>query len=470
MILLILIANAIVGVWQETNAEAALEALKSLQPSYAHVLRNNGTWVTQDSTSLVPGDIVEVRVGDKVPADIRLCRLRTTTLRVEQSQLTGESVTVSKDVDAVDDDDEGTCEIQGKVNMLFSSTAVANGCGIGVVVGTGMNTEIGDIQKAVTDAAEEDQQTPLQMRLEEFSELLAKIIFIICFIVWVINYKHFFDPVYGSWFRGCIYYFKVAVALAVAAIPEGLPAVITTCLALGTRRMAKRNCIVRRLPSVQTLGCTTVICSDKTGTLTTNEMCAVKFATPSASSAGVLNVYNVDGVSYTPLGQIRPSLAPPESNNTGLAEFAKCAALCNQSRLRYSDDLGDGDVDDTIESESEEGGNKKPKIRRTGEPTEAAIRVLAEKIGCPDKELNRRCLQVGGKQVRSMFMAVCFQSEERSAKDLQAFSHYWSSRCKLVATLEFSRDRKSMSVLVKENERDENTLYVKGAPEVILER
>ncbi|KAF4725418.1 hypothetical protein FOZ63_007459, partial [Perkinsus olseni] len=306
VILLILIANAIVGVWQETNAEAALEALKSLQPAHAHVLRN-GIWVTLDSAALVPGDIVEVRVGDKVPADIRLCKLRTTTLRVEQSQLTGESVAVSKDVDAVPDDDEGSCEVQGKTNMLFSSTAVANGCGVGVVVGTGMNTEIGEIQKAVADAAEEDQQTPLQMRLEEFSELLAKIIFVICFVVWIINYKHFFDPVYGSWFRGCVYYFKVAVALAVAAIPEGLPAVITTCLALGTRRMAKRNCIVRRLPSVQTLGCTTVICSDKTGTLTTNEMCAVKFAVPSsASSAGVLNTYNVDGVSYTPVGEIRP--------------------------------------------------------------------------------------------------------------------------------------------------------------------
>ncbi|KAF4657233.1 hypothetical protein FOZ61_006409 [Perkinsus olseni] len=456
VILLILIANAIVGVWQETNAEAALEALKSLQPAHAHVLRN-GSWVTLDSAALVPGDIVEVRVGDKVPADIRLCKLRTTTLRVEQSQLTGESVAVSKDVDAVPDDDEGSCEVQGKTNMLFSSTAVANGCGVGVVVGTAMNTEIGEIQKAVADAAEEDQQTPLQMRLEEFSELLAKIIFAICFVVWIINYKHFFDPVYGSWFRGCIYYFKVAVALAVAAIPEGLPAVITTCLALGTRRMAKRNCIVRRLPSVQTLGCTTVICSDKTGTLTTNEMCAVKFAVPSSSSsAGVLNTYNVDGVSYTPVGEIRPSLPPPTSNTTGLAEFAKCAAMCNQSRLRYSNEPGDDeDVDDDTETDTENGdATKKPKIRRTGEPTEAAIRVLAEKIGCPDKALNRRCLQ----------------SEDRSAKDLQAFSHYWANLCSPVATLEFTRDRKSMSIIVKEKDRSENTLYVKGAPEVILDR
>merc|ERR1740115_622421 len=186
--------------------------------------------------------------------------------------------------------------------MMFSGTTISNGAAIGVVTATGMRTEIGKIQANVTEAKEDEEKTPLGQKIDAFGEQLARVIAAICVLVWIMNINQFSDPVHGGFWKGMIYYLKIAVALGVAAIPEGLPAVITLCLALGTRRMVQKNAIIRKLPSVETLGCTTVICSDKTGTLTLNEMTVVSFVHIGKQAADIRE-YEVSGTSYDPAGK-----------------------------------------------------------------------------------------------------------------------------------------------------------------------
>ncbi|TKC50257.1 hypothetical protein EI555_000750, partial [Monodon monoceros] len=304
--------------------------------------------------------------GDKVPADIRLTSIRSTTLRVDQSILTGESVSVIKHTDPVPDP---RAVNQDKKNMLFSGTNIAAGKAMGVVVATGVNTEIGKIRDEMV--ATEQERTPLQQKLDEFGEQLSKVISLICIAVWIINIGHFNDPVHGgSWIRGAIYYFKIAVALAVAAIPEGLPAVITTCLALGTRRMAKKNAIVRSLPSVETLGCTSVICSDKTGTLTTNQMsvCRMFILDKVDSDTCSLNEFTITGSTYAPIGEIHKDDKPVNCHQyDGLVELATICALCNDSALDYNEAKG--------------------VYEKVGEATETALTCLVEKMNVFDTEL-----------------------------------------------------------------------------------
>lgn len=273
--------NTVVGIYQDLNAEKAIEALKSMQSPEALVKRDS-KWNKIPARELVPGDIVQIQQGDKIPADLRILEIKTVTIKADQASLTGESDPVNKQAERLSEEEIShlvKVDIQAKKNYGFSSSLVNNGTAIGIIVGTGMKTEIGIIQSQVVEAGKEkaDELTPLQRKLDEFGEQLAKVIICICIIVWLMNISNFSDEVFGNVFMGALYYFKIAVSLAVAAIPEGLSIVITTSLALGSRRMAKKKAIIRKLPSVETLGCTTIICSDKTGTLTTNQMCVEHF-------------------------------------------------------------------------------------------------------------------------------------------------------------------------------------------------
>jgi len=266
----ILVINALVGGYQSLNASKAISALKEMQASKA-VVRicrggNNVDEVELDASSLVPGDIVLLSVGQKIPADIRLISVSTSSFTVDEACLTGESDSVSKLPYKGDIKDDGVQNDGGAMGthsrgMLYGGTVITAGKGLGVVVRTGMDTEMGKIQRGVTEAASDEQahRTPLAIKLDEFGDKLTIIIGLICVGVWVASIPKFHDPTFKQPIEGAIYYAKVAVALGVAAIPEGLPAVITLCLSLGTRRMAKRNVIVRKLPSVETLGCTSVI-------------------------------------------------------------------------------------------------------------------------------------------------------------------------------------------------------------------
>ncbi|KAF1526312.1 UNVERIFIED_CONTAM: Sarcoplasmic/endoplasmic reticulum calcium ATPase 3, partial [Eudyptes pachyrhynchus] len=432
VIIMILIANAVVGVWQERNAESAIEALKEYEPEMGKVIRADRSGVQRiRARDIVPGDIVEVAVGDKVPADIRIIEIRSTTLRVDQSILTGESVSVIKHADPIPDP---RAVNQDKKNMLFSGTNIAAGKAVGVVIATGVYTEIGKIRNQMVET--EPEKTPLQQKLDEFSQQLSKVIFLVCIAVWVINVSHFSDPVHGgSWFRGAIYYFKISVALAVAAIPEGLPAVITTCLALGTRRMAKKNAIVRSLPSVETLGCTSVICSDKTGTLTTNQMsvCRMFIMEKVEGTQCSLHEFSITGSTYTPEGQILKDEQPVQCGQyDGLVELATICALCNDSSLDYNE--------------------SKKVYEKVGEATETALTCLVEKMNVFNTDTSK------------------LSKVERANACNSVIKQLMRKEC----TLEFSRDRKSMSVYCTPASPGHNSagskMFVKGAPESVIER
>ncbi|THE14418.1 calcium-translocating P-type ATPase, PMCA-type [Bacillus timonensis] len=322
-IMAIVLINGFLGFFQERKAEKSLQALKELSAPQVNVFRNN-EWVRTPSKELVVGDIIKFTSGDRIGADIRLVNVKS--LEIEESALTGESVPVTKQVDPIRDEDD--VSLGDQENMAFMGTMVTRGSGVGIVVGTGMDTAMGQIAELLQTA--QTMITPLQRRLEQLGKILitvALILTLIVVVVGVINGHEVYEM------------FLAGVSLAVAAIPEGLPAIVTVALSLGVQRMIKKNAIVRRLPAVETLGCASVICSDKTGTMTQNKMTVTHLwsggKTWTVSGTG----YDVNGKFFAEEKEIIPS------DHKTLQQLLTFGVLCNNASLKRTDDdiIVDGD-------------------------------------------------------------------------------------------------------------------------------
>ena len=318
IILIVVIVNAIIGVTQESKAEKSLEALQKLTDHAAKVIRN-GEITVIPAKELVPGDIVVLDTGDYIPADLRI--IEAVNLKSQEASLTGESVPVEKNADKIDDSEIG---IGDRLNMLFSSSLVTYGRGKGIVVETGMTTEVGKIAGMINST--EKQETPLQQKLNALGKTLGIVAIAICILIFIIGLVQGKEP---------IHMFMTAVSLAVAAIPEGLVAVSTIVLAIGVQKMVKKNAIVKRLPAVETLGSATVICSDKTGTLTQNKMTVEKI---------FINAKTSD------LEEMKP-----EAQNEDLRKLVYANMLCNDTKIGKDGTL-------------------------TGDPTETALVDMAFKL------------------------------------------------------------------------------------------
>lgn len=338
LIVSIVVVNAVFGLVQESKADKALEALKDMSAPKAKVLRS-GKKSQVDAKELVPGDIVYLEAGDSVPADLRL--IETSNLEIQEAALTGESVPSGKDADRVYPKETAVGDRQ---NMAYMSTIVTYGRGTGVVVATGMQTEIGRIAHAISTI--DTSPTPLQVKLNDLSKKIGIAVLVICGVVFLTGFlKSLESP---------LHLFLTAIALAVAAVPEGLPAVVTVILAMGMTRMSRQNAIVRKLLAVETLGTTTVICSDKTGTLTENAMTVVKIYLPSGR-------FDISGIGYDPSG----SFELTSGRRSGLNELLTAGVLCN----------------DAIYT------NKDGRHTVIGDPTEGALLVAAAKGGLHKEDL-----------------------------------------------------------------------------------
>ena len=329
IIMVVVIINAVLGVYQESKAEKAIEALQEIAAATSKVIRD-GKIVTVKSENVVVGDIVVLEAGDSVPADCRI--IECASMKIEESALTGESVPVTKTAEPIDPLGSDDVPLGDRKNMCYMGSSVAYGRGKAVVVATGMDTEMGKIADALTQA--KDEETPLQIKLNQLSKILSFIVLGICVFIFAFDIVRALVVGDAITLSSTLSFFMVAVSLAVAAIPEGLAAVVTIVLSIGVTKMSKRNAVIRKLTAVETLGCTQIICSDKTGTLTQNKMTVV------------------------------------DHKGTDEKLLATAMALCCDAELQ-----DDGTV--------------------KGEPTEAALVAYADKLGLKKNELEDSFPRVG---------------------------------------------------------------------------
>jgi len=387
---IIVILNAVVGFVQEYRSERAMEALREYAAPRARVLRDGKEKIIP-AEQVVPGDILLLESGDRIAADGRI--IESIDLRTNEAVLTGESTPIDKHTEPVRVD----APIGDRRNMVYMGTHVIYGRGRAVITATGMNTEFGRIAGMIQEA--EEKTPPLKVKLNQFAKTLTKFIIVVCVVIFLLEIIREPDALE---FENMIEYFMTVVALAVSAVPEGLPAIVTIALALGARELAKHNAVIRKLAAAETLGSTTVICSDKTGTLTKGEMTVRRIYCDDRA-------VEVTGSGYEPEGEFTLNSDPIDpKDDEALSLLLRIAALCNNSHLE-----NDGE-----------------QWRVTGDPTEGALVVAAYKAGLKQEDLERQYPRVG--------------------------------------EIPFSSERKRMTTI--HSVADEVYAYIKGAPEVILER
>ncbi|MDQ2052424.1 cation-transporting P-type ATPase [Natronolimnohabitans sp. A-GB9] len=393
------------GFVQDFRAEQSIQALKEMSTTYA-MARRDGEKTEIDATTVVPGDVVFVESGDVVPADARV--IEASNLSVDESALTGESVTVSKQPATID----GDVSIAERENVIHKDTVVERGSGTAVVVETGPDTEIGRIATALEEA--EEHETPFQTELDRLGKIIAAA------VVGVVTVIGVTELVIGD--TEPVQVFMTAVAVAVSAVPEGLPAVVTLSLALGARRMADQNALVRRLPIVEGLGSVDVVCTDKTGTLTEEEMTVTRIAANRET-------YEVTGTGYDTEGEFRADGEAIEPDR--IEELVRCGMLCNNVELGRRADRDAEPTDEDATADAADEGEGEGELTYLGDPTEIALFVAAQKAGFDHDELTDRYPRIG--------------------------------------EVEFTSDRKRMTTL-HETPAGGRVAYMKGAPEVVLER
>jgi Ca2+-transporting ATPase len=423
-IMAIVVLNAVLGVVQESKAEQALAALKKMAAPNALAIRD-GNRVSLPARELVPGDIVLLEAGNYVPADLRL--VESVNLTIDEASLTGESVPVTKDARVILDKDAPVGDWR---NSAFMSTLVTYGRGKGLVTSTGMRTQIGLIAEMIQSY--EEEQTPLQQKLDQLGKWLGIASLAICgliFVIGTIRDTHLTTIVtqgvlsYWDAHRlDIIGLFMTAVSLAIAAVPEGLPAVVTICLALGMQRMVNRHALLRKLPAVETLGCATVICSDKTGTLTQNEMTVVRGWASGRS-------FQVTGEGYNPTGRfLRDNQVFDPRGDSTVSLFLQAALLCNDARL------------------DENGVEAGQHIwRMVGDPTEGALVVAAAKAGLWRPEVEKAFPRI---------KEIPFDSERKRMTTIHRTDGQWP----------VIKDQSAEEV-----EPVSAVAFVKGAPDLLLE-